>query len=154
MFPYVARAVPTQFAPVVRAGAVVALVGAVLSIIGSFGTWIHIAIPFESFDASGFSNGRDGPYVLVLATVISGLAVWQFVAVRAPYWLGWIVLSVALFVCLAAVADAIDIHHHLHTPVLERAGIQAGIGWGLWLAVAGASTSVVGGVLSLLRRNQ
>jgi hypothetical protein len=130
----------------VRLGSVVTVVGALVAIVGSIGTWIHLSEGGFSQSFGGFSDGRDGPYVMGLAVVVGAIAVSRFVTARAR-WLGWVGLALSMILLLVGISDASDVHDRVSAFLAEVPGTSGGVGWGLWLAVAGGAISLLGSAL-------
>jgi hypothetical protein len=125
----------------------------VLAIIGSFGTWVSIhdslgALP-TTFHGSGFDNGRDGPFVLVLAVVALALGGVRLAGLRMPKWLSWAAIADGGLLVLVCIADTIDVVHKSHTAHLISPAITGGVGSGLWLALAGAVLVLAGAVVAI-----
>ncbi len=128
-----------------RLSAVVGIVGAVVVVIGSFGTWATIG----SFSVSGIDGGGDGWITLVLAIVTGGLCAGVLTPPAVARVVRWIPLPFALLSLLVALVDIADISS-TSNEFASGFGVIEGslsVGWGLWVVLAGAIVASVAGVL-------
>jgi len=133
-----------------RSGSIVVIVGAVLAMVGAFGTWIRVDIGFgETVRGSGVSGGRDGPFVIGMALVVLVIAICRLAGVRVPAWLTWLAIADAALLVVVGIADTADVHHRVHQARELVATVSGGVGWGLWLALIGGVILLAGTIMSI-----
>jgi predicted RNA-binding Zn-ribbon protein involved in translation (DUF1610 family) len=132
-----------------RGAAAVVVAGALLAGIGTASPWITIG----AFDRSGFS------YVSSDATIVLILAIAAALAAVAPV-AGWelprfVRPSILLIGIVIVVAGAYDVHQvqdrvdAVRKFASEAVDINASVGAGLWLVIAGGVAILLGGVALL-----
>jgi hypothetical protein len=70
-----------------RGAALVIIVGAILAIVGSLGPWVTAEDRVISISRSGFQDGRDGPWMLILAVLALIGAACRIPGWSLPHWL-------------------------------------------------------------------
>lgn len=115
---------------------VLPLVAVGLIILGAFGPWVSV----EGFDDTETGLESDGVITLVLALIAGGL----LLAFRAPRPRGaFIGLAICAVLCLViSIIDVLDVTG------TDLGVIEAQVGWGLWLTLAGSIVLVVALVIS------
>jgi hypothetical protein len=104
-----------------------ALGGAAAIIIGSFSPWATVSTVFGSISVSGTDDGGDGLFSLVGGVVVVLL-------VLLSKYLGSLIVSALTGALL--LYDLINVNRNISDVDTEFA--RASVGWGLWLATAGA----------------
>jgi hypothetical protein len=104
-----------------------ALGGAAAVIIGSLGPWATVSTVFGSISVGGTDDGGDGLISLVGGGVV-------ILLVLLSKYLGSIIVSALTSALL--LYDLIDVNRNISDVDEEFA--RASVGWGLWLATAGA----------------
>jgi len=137
-----------------RTFSVVSAAGALLAIIGAFGSWITLSAPLIHESSSGFQAGHDGPFVLGFALVALGIAVPRLAGVRLPLWsdiLGIVAGGVLVAICAA---DTADVHQRMDNLRTIFPVVSGGVGSGLKLALVGSIVALAGaaGALNVRRR--
>ncbi|HEX7463723.1 MAG TPA: hypothetical protein VF382_02360 [Actinomycetota bacterium] len=117
------------------------MIGGGLVLLGSFLPWATIRSAVLSSPGSLSVNGTDGDgqITLVLALVIVGIGVVGLMG-RPRFWL--ISLIAGCLAALVAVIDIIDVSRTAGE--VESAYLDASVGIGLWVVLAGAVVAVVG----------
>lgn len=133
-----------------KGGAAFAAVGAVLAVIGAFGTWITISTRLgQHITSSGFESGHDGPFVLGLSLVAMGIAAPRLAGVRIPLWLDILAIVGTALLVIICIADTADVHHRVDDVRLLIPQLSGGVGVGLKLALVGSIVALVGSVAAL-----
>lgn len=119
-----------------RACAVIGLVGAVLSVVGSLGAWATVG----STSVTGVDRGADGWITLVLAVLAAGFLAGIFAPKPVARVLRWFPLPFAALILLVALLNIGDIASTSteFSNQVSSDTFTLSIGWGLWLVLAGA----------------
>ena len=111
-----------------------------------------LALPFTNSELTGVTNGIDGdawPAVVLLLPI----AVGALLGDRREGFGRWVTVLAALGAAIAtvfAVQKLVDATRAVQ--LYERVGIEANVGPGSWVLIAGCLTVLVGSTLSLSRR--
>lgn len=129
-----------------RTSAVVALVGAVLVVIGSIGPWATVA------NSSVGGLDGDGWITLVLALLTGGFAAGVFAPASVARIMRWLVLPWTLIALLVTVIDIVDISSTSSEFSNQFSDdiFSLSVGWGLWLALAGSIVTLVAAVALMI----
>jgi hypothetical protein len=131
-----------------RPAAVALLVGAVLAGIGSVGPWIEVTAGVFSRTFNGTGDGRDGTITLVAALAILVVAL---VTASTTARSGTVVIAVlaGLVVAGTGITDAIDVSKRASELSDVNRFVDARVGWGLWLTIAGGVIAFVAGIVRI-----
>jgi len=121
--------------------------GAAALIIGAFLPWVKA----EAGVFNITKNGIDGDGVITL--VLAGALALAFLLARSVKTGAWLVITFAALAIAVAAYDTIDISKKADelTSQTSFLHVDASVGVGLWLSLAGAIAALVGGVLALRR---
>lgn len=124
----------------------------IVILLGFTASAVSLALPFITGQLTGATNGIDGdawPAVILLAPVAIGAILGD----RREGFGRWTAVLAALVAggaTVFAVQKLIDATRAVQ--LLERVGIEASVGPGPWVLIAGCLTVLVGATLSLSRR--
>lgn len=130
-------------------GAVMAIVGGVLGVIGSFGAWVTVSFMGMSINAAGVDG--DGKFTLLLAiaaAITGGLSMKYYrkqlgIATTA---LGGLIVIVPVIDMLRAA----EVLSSVSGAGLLGTGVDAGLGWGIYLTLVAGVIALAGGILIML----
>ncbi|MDX1691345.1 MAG: hypothetical protein R3290_10015 [Acidimicrobiia bacterium] len=121
---------------------IVVLVGALITVLGSFLTWASVSAAGVSVSVSGTGEGGDGLLTLILALATGAVAIFLSGRPGRARMIS-IVIGAALIVLIAVIniADVNSVAGDL------GGGVDVSIGIGLWLVLLGGIVAAVGAFL-------
>ncbi len=123
---------------------VVVFVGAALLVVGALLPWGEATSKTASFSSDGIDG--NGAITLIAAVVL----VLVVLVVQRPTTAAWMVIATAAVAGAIAVHDAVDLSDKAARLVEQGPpGVTANVGIGVWVTIAGAVISLVGGILAL-----
>jgi hypothetical protein len=127
-------------------GTLVSALGAAAVIIGSFGPWARVAAGALEKSASGIDY-YDGDITLVAG--FAALVVIAFAAQRqAHHAFAYTLLVPSLVAIGTAVKNLVDILHRINETDFPSS-VDAGLGWGILVCIAGGFIAVLGMLIRL-----
>jgi hypothetical protein len=127
-------------------GALVAGAGAVTAVVGALLPWATVT-GITDIAISGTEDGRDGVVTLALAVIV-GIVVVVMAAARSRV----AAVAVAVAGVLMGLVAAYDISNVKDVPAAYGDLVQVNVGSGLWLTLAAGLAIVVGGLIGVARR--
>lgn len=137
---------------------IIAIVGALLMIIGVFLSWIDISILGNVEGSSGWEIATDSdgeieyyyaPIVALVCGVISLIAM-IFPMVMPAKNIGKALGALGLILAIVTIIVTILFYNDLDTGTIF--GISISIGAGVWVVIAGAVITIIGGILDLAKK--
>jgi hypothetical protein len=123
---------PTRFS--VPWTGVALAVGALMAIVGSFLTWVHLTIGAETIDYAGTGGGRDGKITVVFGALLLAGAVLIIIGL-GRIWVGITATVLSGILVLVALADIGDVSNR-NDRLAGLGHVEAG--FGLVLVLLGA----------------
>lgn len=125
----------------------VVLVGVALVVVGSFLPWASVSALGQELTVDGMDG--DGPLTLIGGALVGALALAAHLQ-RPARWKVITALVLAALVTLVAVIDVVDVNNRVAEVEGDFAvDLEASIGIGLWLVLAGGVVATVGTALTL-----
>ena len=130
-----------------RTAVIVVLSGAGGLLLGSFLPWASVTTAFGRIDVEGTRG--DGVITLVLAIAIGVMGVFlvRGSTHRALLIVSLVAASLALLVCLIDIGNVSSVASEQTSDEVD-----ASVGYGLYLAAAGAAAAVIGSIIALRQR--
>lgn len=135
-----------------RGAAAAVVSGAIVAAVGTASPWLTVG----ALDRSGFSFAEaDAVTVLVIAVAAALGAIAQVAGWELPSFIKPSVVIIGAVTVTIGIYDAVQVQHRVHDIRHAAAGlvsVQASIGAGLWLVIAGGAITFLSGVA--LARNR
>jgi hypothetical protein len=122
------------------------LAGAVAVVVGSLGPWSHGG----ALSDHEVVNSTERHWMILAAIVLGMVAVvLAVVRERASVRLGWVQLAAWVHLALVVAVSMLDTSKKIGS---SKPDLGGQLGWGIWLAVAGTITALVGTVVGSTNR--
>lgn len=134
-------------------GSVLALLGGLALIVGSFLPWITATAPLVgSISKSGMDDGGDGTITLVLGIAVAALCLVRLLGANTSMASAVLILLAGIGAAFIGFIDLADIQERVSSATEISSSISASAGAGLWAVIIGAIVSALGGLLLLVSR--